>query len=79
VEVHSADVIATLIKLKGEVERVKGSTIELTVAGATEAHLLAAELGVAGVGVVLSPARPFPATWDRKRMCVFYFPNTTDL
>ncbi|KAI0030405.1 carbohydrate esterase family 9 protein [Vararia minispora EC-137] len=68
VEAYSADVIATLIELKGEVERVKESTLQLTIVGAAEAHILAAELGAAEVGVVLSPVRPFPYTWEQKRI-----------
>jgi hypothetical protein len=40
----------------------------LTITGATEAHLLAPELAEAGVGVVLTPPRPFPESWQRRRM-----------
>ncbi|KAH7913892.1 carbohydrate esterase family 9 protein [Hygrophoropsis aurantiaca] len=68
VEVHSADIIATLIQLKREVEAVKGTRIPLTITGASEAHLLAEELGQAGVGVILNPARPFPANWEDRRI-----------
>lgn len=68
VEAHSADVIATLVLLKKEVEVAKGTTLRLTIAGAAEAHLLAEELGEAGVGVVLSPSRSFPYEWEDRRM-----------
>jgi len=36
--------------------------------GAAEAHLLAKEIGKAGVGVILNPSRPFPSIWDRRRI-----------
>ncbi|KAK0188101.1 carbohydrate esterase family 9 protein [Armillaria mellea] len=68
VEAHSADVIATLVLLKREVKQAKGTDIRLTITGATEAHLLAKELGEAGVGVVLTPSRPFPYTWEDRRI-----------
>lgn len=68
VEAESADVIATLIVLKREVEEKTGARIQMTIAGATEAHLLAKELAAAKIGVVLVPSRPFPATWEQKRM-----------
>ncbi|KIK67367.1 hypothetical protein GYMLUDRAFT_37473 [Collybiopsis luxurians FD-317 M1] len=67
VETHSADVIATLLSLKAEVEDAKATQIKLTIAGANEAHLLAEHLGKAGVGVLLFP-RPFPTNWDRRRI-----------
>ncbi|KAJ7116414.1 carbohydrate esterase family 9 protein [Mycena epipterygia] len=68
VEAHSADIIASLILLKKEVEHAKGPTIQMTITGATEAHLLAKELGEAGVGVILNPARPFPFLWEYRRV-----------
>jgi hypothetical protein len=68
VETHSADVIATLMTLKREFEAHTGHTLRLVITGATEAHLLASELAEAGVGVVLVPARPFPESWQRRRM-----------
>ncbi|KAJ7039590.1 hypothetical protein C8F04DRAFT_1231394 [Mycena alexandri] len=67
VEAHSADIIATLILLKKEVEHAKRQTIQLTITGAAEAHLLARELGEAGVGVILNPARSFPYRWEDRR------------
>ncbi|KAI0266867.1 carbohydrate esterase family 9 protein [Gloeopeniophorella convolvens] len=68
IETHSADVIATLIEVKREVEGHTGFPLQVTIAGATEAHLLAAELAEANVGVVLTRARPFPRTWDQRRI-----------
>ncbi len=71
VEAHSADVIATLVLLKKEVEIEKRTSIKLTITGATEAHILAKELGEADVGVVVSPSRPFPTLWEDRRMYEF--------
>ncbi|PCH43664.1 hypothetical protein WOLCODRAFT_75840 [Wolfiporia cocos MD-104 SS10] len=68
VDVDSADLIATLIRLKMEVEAQTGRTLRLTIAGAAEAHLLAAELAEANIGVILSPARSYPFDWDRRRI-----------
>ncbi|KAJ6570161.1 carbohydrate esterase family 9 protein [Mycena vulgaris] len=68
VEAHNADIIATLILLKREVEHAKGRTIQMTITGASEAHLLAKELGEAGVGIILNPVRPFPAVWEARRI-----------
>ncbi|KAH9083405.1 carbohydrate esterase family 9 protein [Lactarius deliciosus] len=68
IETHSVDVIATLIELKREFEARTGRPLRLTIAGATEAHLLASELAEAGVGVVLTRARPFPGSWEQRRI-----------
>ncbi|RDB22753.1 hypothetical protein Hypma_010022 [Hypsizygus marmoreus] len=68
VEVENADIMASLLILKAEVEDRIGSSMRMTFHGATEAHLLAKEIGNAGVGVILSPARPFPTTWDQRRI-----------
>lgn len=65
---HNADAIATLLVLKAEVEGHTGVPLKLTLTGATEAHLLAAELGAARVGVIVNPVRPFPYTWEMRRM-----------
>ena len=68
VQAESADIIATLLQLKKEVKENTGKTIRLTVAGGSEAHLLGSELAQAGVGVITIPSRPFPDTWERRRM-----------
>ena len=44
--------------------------MQLTIAGASEAHLLAAELAEANVGIIAIPSRPFPETWEKRRMYV---------
>ncbi|KAJ7793926.1 hypothetical protein B0H14DRAFT_2392986 [Mycena olivaceomarginata] len=67
VHAESADIIASLLVLKKEVEALGGAPIRLTLAGATEAHLLAKELGEAGVGVIVQQ-RPFPSTWEERRI-----------
>lgn len=68
VEAYSADVIATLITLKKEVENTMKIEMRLTITGGAEAHLLAKELGAANVGVILTPSRPFPHVWEGRRM-----------
>ena len=87
IEVHNADIMSSLLKLKVETEERWGTTIRMAFSGATEAHLLAREigkhqnvyllsivdngaalLGQANVGVILSPLRPNPITWDQRRM-----------
>ncbi|KAG6849988.1 hypothetical protein H0H93_002778 [Arthromyces matolae] len=68
VRVHSADVMASLIKLKKETEDLTGANIRLTFSGANEAHLLAKEIGEANIGVILTSPRPFPGTWKSRRI-----------
>ncbi|KAJ6572059.1 carbohydrate esterase family 9 protein [Mycena capillaripes] len=67
INVESADIIASLLVLKKEVEAAKGKSIRLTLAGATEGHLLAKEIAQAGVGVLIQQ-RPYPSTWQKKRI-----------
>lgn len=67
-EAESADVIATLITLKKEVDKATHQNLKLTLVGAAEGHLLAREIGDAGVGVILVPSRSFPGTWQQKDM-----------
>ncbi|KAJ7183115.1 hypothetical protein C8R46DRAFT_1158955 [Mycena filopes] len=59
ITVHSADVIASLLLLKEEVENQLGKTMKMTLVGATEAHLLAPEI---------SACRSFPYTWEQRRI-----------
>ncbi|RDB24990.1 hypothetical protein Hypma_007852 [Hypsizygus marmoreus] len=68
VEAHSADIIATLIILKKEVEVEARKTIKMTITGGAEAHILAKELSEAGVGIILNPSRPFPYVWEDRRL-----------
>lgn len=50
---------------------MRNSTMQVTLVGAEEAHLLAKEIAAAGVGVVLVPVRPLPLTWASRRMYAF--------
>ncbi|KAL1952082.1 hypothetical protein VTO73DRAFT_1231 [Trametes versicolor] len=68
VDVESADAIASIISLKAEVEAHVHHAIQVTLIGATEAHLLAKELGQANVGVVIQRTRPFPNVWEKRRI-----------
>ena len=66
VNAQSADVIASLLLLKSEVDSQTGHNLRLVVSGAAEAHLLAAELGAAGVGVLMGQ-RLYPGAWEQRR------------
>lgn len=68
VETNNADIIATLVNLKHEVEAKTGREMTLTIFGGSEAGLLAKELGEAKVGVIVSRSRPFPSNWESRRM-----------
>ncbi|KAJ7448142.1 hypothetical protein FB451DRAFT_1567335 [Mycena latifolia] len=59
-KVHNADIIATLLLLKAEFETPNSATLRMTFAGATEAHLLATQIGAAGASVILAPRAPVP-------------------
>lgn len=45
VEVSSADIMATLMRLKSEVEEKRGTYMRMVFSRATEAHLLAEQIG----------------------------------
>jgi imidazolonepropionase-like amidohydrolase len=68
VDVHSADIMASVIQLKAEVEAYTGSELRLVFSGAAEAHLIAKEISQANVGVILNPSRPFPINWRARRI-----------
>ncbi|KAI0832753.1 composite domain of metallo-dependent hydrolase [Trametes gibbosa] len=68
VDVSSADIMATLIRLKSEVEEKRGTYMRMVFSRATEAHLLAEEIAHAGIGVILTPSRQFPWVWDDRRI-----------
>ncbi|KAJ7144300.1 hypothetical protein C8R44DRAFT_657766 [Mycena epipterygia] len=68
IRVHNADIMATLLRLKAEYEATAPHRLWMTFTGASEAHLLAAEIGAAGVSVIMSPVRPYPADWDSRRI-----------
>lgn len=68
VEAYNADIIATLIILKREVEIETRKSMKMTITGAAEAYMLAKELSESGIGVILNPARPFPYVWEGRRI-----------
>ncbi|KAJ3507229.1 hypothetical protein NLJ89_g6423 [Agrocybe chaxingu] len=68
IAVQSADIIATLLTLKADYEETTGRTLRLTFSGATEAHLLANEIAEAGISVVLTSPRPYPGSWEQRRI-----------
>ncbi|EIW82933.1 composite domain of metallo-dependent hydrolase [Coniophora puteana RWD-64-598 SS2] len=68
IEAENADIIATLIQLKQEAEGRTLIPIRLTIVGASEAHMLAKELADEDIGVIVRPSRPFPQTWESKRI-----------
>jgi hypothetical protein len=45
IEVGNADIMATLLQIKADVEEQKGTRINMVFFGASEAHLLAQEIG----------------------------------
>ncbi|CUA75385.1 hypothetical protein RSOLAG22IIIB_11709 [Rhizoctonia solani] len=65
--VENADIMATLLDLKKELEAASNSSLHLVFAGATESHLVADQLAKANVGVILAPLRPIPLFWDQMR------------
>ena len=68
VSVENADIMATLLSLKAEYEEFTGKKLKLTFSGASEAHLLAKEIADADVSVILTSARPYPDSWEQRRM-----------
>ncbi|KAG6895604.1 hypothetical protein C0992_000419, partial [Termitomyces sp. T32_za158] len=68
VNVDSADIMSTLLRLKSDYEAWSGNRIRLTFTGAAEAHLLADKIGGAGVSVVITSARPYPGSWQERRI-----------
>ncbi|KAG2337258.1 hypothetical protein BDR05DRAFT_970469 [Suillus weaverae] len=68
VDVESADIMATLLRLKDEYEAHSARELRMTFAGATEAHLLAHEIARAGVSVIVTQSKPYPSTWEQRRI-----------
>lgn len=79
IDVHSADAIASLLRLKGEVEAHLSSTpsthntstkskkINLIILGGAESYLLASELAASNTSVILAPVFAYATTWDQRR------------
>ena len=70
VNAESADIIATLISLKSEVQETLAldTPLRFTIVGGREAHLLAKQIGQAGIGVIFRQLKPFPKEWEARRM-----------
>lgn len=68
ISVESADIMASLITLKQEVESHSAKRMRMTFVGGAEAHIIADKIGQNGVGVILVPSRSFPVSWEGKRM-----------
>ncbi|EIN11328.1 composite domain of metallo-dependent hydrolase [Punctularia strigosozonata HHB-11173 SS5] len=68
IDVQNADIMTSLILLKREVEGNTGKRLKFTFSGALEVHLLAKDIGEADIGVLLNPVRPFPGTWESRRI-----------
>ncbi|KAG1827620.1 uncharacterized protein BJ212DRAFT_1256353 [Suillus subaureus] len=68
VDVESADIMATLLRLKDEYEAHSGRELRMTFAGATEAHIIAHEIARAGVSVIVTQSKPYPSTWEQRRI-----------
>ncbi|KAH8822344.1 carbohydrate esterase family 9 protein [Flagelloscypha sp. PMI_526] len=68
VEADNADIIASLILLKAEVEATMLRKMRMVISGGEEAHLLARQLAEAGVGVIVSPVRSLGRKWETRRI-----------
>lgn len=66
-DVHAADTIATILRVKQEVELASNHTLRLVIYGGAEAYLLAPEIASANIGVVLSPFLSYRETWEQRR------------
>jgi hypothetical protein len=72
---HSADTIASIIRLKSTIEIAISKTtpssnepsLHVVIIGAAEAHLVAPELATANIPVILAPLQPHQGSWDQKR------------
>ncbi|KAK0926358.1 hypothetical protein LTS16_001308 [Friedmanniomyces endolithicus] len=65
--VHSADTIATLLRLKAEIETATSHPLRLIIHGGAESYLLAPELAASNTSVILAPLLPYSVTWDQRR------------
>ncbi|KAF9076825.1 hypothetical protein BDP27DRAFT_1312651 [Rhodocollybia butyracea] len=68
VEVESADIMASLILLRHEVDGKIGGQMRMVFIGATESWLLAKEIGQARIGVILTSLKPVATKWDERRI-----------
>ncbi|THG92619.1 hypothetical protein EW026_g8341, partial [Hermanssonia centrifuga] len=68
IDVDNADIMASLLRLKGDIEEELDTSLKFVFSGASEAHLLANEISDAGVGVIVSPSRSYPGSWEKRRI-----------
>lgn len=67
---HSADTIASIIRLKSYVESLlpaPASSIRVIIIGGAEAHLISSDIAKANIHIVLSPLLPHAQSWDQRR------------
>jgi imidazolonepropionase-like amidohydrolase len=64
---HSADTIASVIRLKSQIETASSQSLRIVIIGGAEAHLVADELAAAKIAVVLAPLLPHAQSWDQRR------------
>ncbi|KAJ6598878.1 carbohydrate esterase family 9 protein [Mycena vulgaris] len=67
IDVGNADIMATLLILKAEIENQLGTRMRMVFSGAAEAHIIAKEIGEASVGVILD-AKPTVGVWEDRRI-----------
>lgn len=70
--IHSADGIASALKIKSQVESFMASTdsskkLKMAILGGAESWMVAKELAAASVGVILLPLQSTGASWDQRR------------
>ncbi|KXN82271.1 hypothetical protein AN958_02792 [Leucoagaricus sp. SymC.cos] len=66
--VDSADIMSTLIRLKESYKRQTRDDFNLTFVGASEVHLIANEIAKEGISVVITMPRPYPGSWESRRI-----------
>ncbi|CAG8630950.1 1203_t:CDS:2, partial [Paraglomus brasilianum] len=64
---HSKDEIASLIRLKDEIDGA-GGKLRLVIVGGAESYILASHLAKRKIPVVVTPARPVPELWTAQNV-----------
>lgn len=64
---HSADTIASIIRLKTHIESASSQKLRIVIIGGAEAHLVADELAASKIAVILAPLLPHAQSWDQRR------------
>ncbi|KAK0649103.1 CHAT domain-containing protein [Cercophora newfieldiana] len=67
VTAHSADIIASVLKVKAAVDASTKSPIRLVIVGGAESWLVADQLAAADVSVILAPLLSYRVTWEERR------------